>query len=153
MRKSRYAIEAEGPQGETLLFNAANGAFVQLGPEGRACWERAEPDADGVLERLGFLTELNAAEELEAQRAAFDRQRADTSSMTLSFVPTYACNYRCPYCYELGHNKIPGKMDERMMDAIAAFVSDRHDSDGFGALNVQWYGGDPSLALDGPGGA
>ena len=148
MRKSSYTIEAEGPQGEKLLFNAANGAFVQLGAEGRHAWERGQDDSSGILSQLGFLTELSAAQELELQRAAFDGQRADTSSMTLSFVPTYACNFRCPYCYEKGHNKIPGKMDARMMDAIVAFVRDRHASDGFGSLSVQWYGGDPSLALD-----
>ena len=148
MRKSRYVIRTDGPNGEPLLFNTANGAFVQLGSEGIAAWEQAAPDGDGTLVQLGFLTELSADEELEAQRAAFARQRADTSSMTLSFVPTYACNYRCPYCYELGHNKIPGKMDSRMIDAIMSFIRNRHDVDGFETLSVQWYGGDPSLALD-----
>ena len=148
MHKSRYVVEAEGQQGELLLYNTANGAFVQLGTEGRSVWKRSEPDDGGVLAQLGFLTELSADEELEVQRAAFDRQRADTSSMTLNFVPTYACNFRCPYCYELGHNKIPGKMNEQMMDAIAAFVRNRHQADGFKSLNVQWYGGDPSLVLD-----
>ena len=148
MRKSRYVVEAQGSQGERLLFNAANGAFVQLGDRGNAAWEQAAPDADGVLVQWGFLTELTADEELEAQRAAFSQQRTDTESMTLSFIPTYACNFRCPYCYELGHNKIPGKMDERMMDAIVSFVRDRHAADGFKSLSVQWYGGDPSLALD-----
>ena len=63
-------------------------------------------------------------------------------------MPTYACNYRCPYCYELGHNKIKGKMDARMMDAICAFAEGRHAQGGFTRLAVQWYGGDPSLALD-----
>ena len=148
MRKSRYVVEAKGSQGEFLLFNTANGAFVQLGSKGAAAWESAVPDKNGDLERLEFLTELTADEELEAQRAAFGRQRVDTSSMTLSFIPTYACNFRCPYCYELGHNKIPGKMDVRMIDAIMAFVNDRYEVDGFGSLSVQWYGGDPSLALD-----
>ena len=106
MRKSRYVIEAEGSKGEALLFNAATGAFVQLGSTGRELWERMEPDADGMLVQLGFLTDMSAADELEAQRAAFDRQRSDTSSMTLSFIPTYACNFRCPYCYELGHRRV-----------------------------------------------
>ena len=148
MRKSRYVVEATGSHGENLLFNTANGAFVQLGPKGQALWECAEADESGVLAQLGFLTQLSAADELEAQRSAFDQQRADTSVMALSFVPTYVCNFRCPYCYELGHNKIPGKMDERMMGAILAFVRSRHEADGFNTLNVQWYGGDPSLALD-----
>ena len=174
MRKSRYVIEAEGPHGESLLFNAANGAFVQLGLEGRTLWGNGtfdafvapaaaadsaanvasaitDPttlDALETLQLFGFLTDLTPEQELQAQREAFDRQRADTTSMTLSFIPTYACNFRCPYCYELGHNKIPGKMDERMMDVIVEFVRNCHAVEGFKSLSVQWYGGDPSLALD-----
>ena len=62
MRKSSYTIEAEGPQGEKLLFNAANGAFVQLGAEGWHAWERGQDDSSGILSRLGFLTGLSAVQ-------------------------------------------------------------------------------------------
>lgn len=152
MQKTRYAIRARGEGGECLLFNASNGAFVQLDGAAREAWETAgeagvSPARDELV-RLGFLTELSPDEELDRQREAFDRQRADTSSMTVSFIPTYVCNFRCPYCYELGHNKIPGKMNKPMMDAIVEFVRGRHAEEGFESLFVQWYGGDPSLALD-----
>ena len=158
LRKTRYRAEAPGAQGELLLYNTANGAFVQLEGAARELWEREAWSRDGgdeamraateTLERLGFLTELSAEDELEACRAAFDEQRADATSMTISIVPTYVCNFRCPYCYELGHNKTPGKMDGSQVDSIVRFVQGRHACDGFESLNVQWYGGDPSLALD-----
>ena len=150
MRRSRYAIEAEGPNGEHLLYNAANGAFAQLSDEVHGSWgaDECAGEVARTLARLGLLTDLTAAEELERQRVLFDRQRADTSQLTFSFIPTYVCNFRCPYCYELGHNKIKGFMDERVMDAIEAFVEFKHAQDGFESLSVQWYGGDPSLALE-----
>ena len=150
MFKSRYAIEATGRQGEPLLYNASNGAFVQLGAAARACWETGDFEADAVKELVdcGLVTELSPEDELERQRDLFDRERMDTSHLTISLVPTYVCNYRCPYCYELGHNKIKGKMNARTMDAVESFVQFKYEQDSFGRLSVQWYGGDPSLALD-----
>lgn len=150
MRHSRYVVEAIGGDGDRLLFNTGNGAFVRLGDEALDVWERCDGDcpAGAKLAHLGLLTDLSPEDELARQRDAFDRQRRDTSAMTISIVPTYACNFRCPYCYELGHNKVKGTMDERTMDAVRSFVQGRHAADGFGSLSVQWYGGDPSLALD-----
>jgi len=150
LRRSRYVVEATGGNGEHLLYNVANGAFAQLDEEAHAAWARGscEGALADALELRGFLTKLSAEEEFGQQRALFDCERADTSSLTLSFIPTYVCNFRCPYCYELGHNKVKGRMDERTMDAIMSFVQFKFEQDGFSRLSVQWYGGDPSLALD-----
>lgn len=150
MRRSRYTVEVAGNGGGHLLYNVANGAFAKLDDEAYAVWN--EGACTGAFsEELavrGFLTDLGADEELARQRALFDSQRADTSGLTLSIIPTYVCNFRCPYCYELGHNKVKGKMDGRVMDAVMSFVRDKFEQDRFGTLSVQWYGGDPSLALD-----
>ncbi len=148
MRKSRYTVVAKGENGEHLLYHTATGAFAALDDAAFADFEAAAGPAAQTLAQAGFLTELSAEEELVVQQATFDAARADRTALTLSLVPTYACNYRCPYCYELGHNKIKGKMDERLMQAICDFVESRHAEDGFTRLFVQWYGGDPSLALD-----
>lgn len=150
MRRSRYVVEATGSQGEHLVYNVANGAFARLQDQVYEAWRdgSCQGQAADALKSYGFLTEMSHDEELGRQRELFDRQRADTSSLTLSFVPTYACNFRCPYCYEKGHNKIKGTMDEAVMDAILAFVQFKFEQDGFSRLLVQWYGGDPSLALE-----
>ena len=148
MRKSRYTVAVAGENGKHLLYHTATGAFAELDDAAFADFEAAEGPAAQTLAQAGFLTECSPEEELAFQQAAFDAVRADRSTLTLSFVPTYACNYRCPYCYELGHNKVKGKMDERLMQAICDFVEGRHAEDGFARLSVQWYGGDPSLALD-----
>lgn len=156
MRQSRYAVQAMGSHGEFLLYSTSTGAFVQLDEHAQQVWQDAgkagasgEAEAAAAeLSRVGLLTELSAEDELALQQKAFDVQRADTSKLTLSFIPTYVCNFRCPYCYEIGHNKVQGKMDGAMIDAICEFVDWKHAQDQFGSLSVQWYGGDPSLALD-----
>ena len=149
MEKSRYTVCVEGPNaGEHLLYNTASGAFAAVDD---AAWGEFEAGGGALAEEFalaGFLTGLSPEDELALQREKFDAVRADRSQLTLSIVPTYACNYRCPYCYEIGHNKVKGKMDARMIDAICAFAEGRFGQDGFERLSVQWYGGDPSLALD-----
>lgn len=148
--KSRYVVEVSDQTGRHLLYNTANGAFVELDRTAFESW--CSSTCSGVLEtaleRRGFLTDLSPEEELDRQRRLFDAERADSSHLTLSLIPTYVCNFRCPYCYELGHNDIKGKMDGRIMDAIMSFVQFKYDQDAFENLKVQWYGGDPSLALD-----
>ena len=165
MKRSRYVVETEGAQGELLLYNTSNGAFAQVSPEMRQIWERAgagdagqaceavafqggSEDAVRELVRTGMLTGLSPEEELARQQMLFDAERADSSHLTMSFIPTYVCNFRCPYCYEIGHNKVKGKMDAHVMDAIEAFVEFKYEQDDFKRMTVQWYGGDPSLALD-----
>ena len=149
MHPSRYNVVADSVEsGKYLVYNTASGAFAELDDAAYACLRAGEGSACACLSELGFLTDQTPEEEFAAVQARFDAARADRSALTLSFIPTYACNYRCPYCYEQGHNGITGKMDERTMAAIEDFVSRRFAEDGFGSLSVQWYGGDPSLALD-----
>ena len=148
MHASRYVVEVAGDAGELLLYDTATGAFAALSDEAADGWRMGEGPFAADLARAGFLTELTPEQELAQQQEAFDRTRADVNALALNFVPTYACNYRCPYCYEKGHNGIEGKMDATVMDAIMRLVELIHTRDGFKELTVQWYGGDPSLVLD-----
>lgn len=148
MRKSRYNVCVDGNEGSHLLYNTASGAFAELDDVAYADYQAADGNAANDLAQAGFLTDLTPEQELAAIREKFDKTRADRSALTLSFIPTYACNYRCPYCYEKGHNQVKGKMDADMINVICAFIEQRHEEDDFTRLSVQWYGGDPSLALD-----
>lgn len=151
MRVSSYTISAPAGEGEHVLYNSASGAFALLDDEAFARFESgASDDATlaGELLAAGFLTELDAQAELDEQRRRFAAQRADMSELGLVLAPTYACNYRCPYCYELGHNAIKGMMGEDVMSAVYRFIEARHAEHALSKLSVQWYGGDPSLALD-----
>ncbi|MBO4352123.1 MAG: hypothetical protein J5818_01370, partial [Eggerthellaceae bacterium] len=148
--KSRYVVEASDQLGYHLLYNSANGAFVELDDAAFDSWshDACSGALESTLMRCGFLTDLSPEEELDRQRRLFDAERSDTKRLVFSFIPTYVCNFRCPYCYEKGHNDVKGKMDERVMDAIMTFVQFKYEQDAFERLEVQWYGGDPSLALD-----
>ncbi len=150
LHRSRYTFDCQEPDGKWLFYNTANGAFALADDTVHATLEHPD-EADRIARELAgasFLTELSSDEELAMQREIFDAQRADQDELTLVLAPTYACNYRCPYCYEQGHNSIKGIMDEDVIDAVCEFSADRYEGHAFTKLSVQWYGGDPSLALD-----
>lgn len=99
------------------------------------------------MRAAGFLTEDSPEMELAALRDRFEEARRDPKQMMLGFAPTYACNYRCPYCYEQGMHEEYGVMGTEVMDAVVAFAKARFAERPFEKLLVEWYGGDPSLAL------
>lgn len=152
MHTSRFTVAIETPNGEHILYSSSTGAIAVAGSAAWSAFTAPDaPDASTALvaefAQAGFLTALTADEELARIRNVFDAERADSSTLGLVIAPTYACNYRCPYCYEQGHNAIKGVMDAPVIDAIADFVAERWAATGFAHLSVQWYGGDPSLAL------
>lgn len=170
MRKSRYTVVVEGDAGEALAYNTANGAFAAFDGRARAALEAfgaangvdagsaavataatsdgIDPAIVSVLADAGFLTDRTADEELAAQQARFAAASGDTDRLTLSIAPTYACNCRCPYCYEQDKDTAASMMGPDVRAAILAFVRERFAAHPFSQLSVQWYGGDPSLALD-----
>ena len=155
MHPSRYTIvEHDERSNEYLLYNTANGAFAALDAQAFAVFDAID-NADGAdgelaaqLAKIGFVTDLTPDQELASYHARMQAAWDDHSTFGLSLIPTYACNFKCPYCYEQGHNAIKGKMDGRIMDAVMAFIETHYAEHAFTSLEVQWYGGDPSLALD-----
>lgn len=148
MHASRYNTVIENGT-ELLIYNSASGAFGVLDAQAREAYvnPQAQNSIAAELAHAGFLTELTDEEELAEIRRIFEEDSADTNTLDLCVAPTYACNYRCPYCYEQGHNAIGGIMDDEVTEGICDFVEERYSANPFVQLYVQWYGGDPSLAL------
>ena len=70
------------------------------------------------------------------------RQKFDSSILGLVIVPTYACNFACPYCYE--HDLPNEVMDERTEDAIVRFAL---SFSGIRGVQLCWHGGEPLLGF------
>ena len=171
MKQSRYTLSAKGAGEEHLLYHTASGTFAvadeetwrawrSLPAEGTAGAERPGPaahadaaqstdqtrEAIAQLAAAGFAV-ADDADELGALHAAYRAAQQDRRTLALCLAPTYACNLRCPYCYEKDNEAPTRIMDDRVVHAVGDFVQAVHERDGFSRLEVQWYGGDPSLAL------
>lgn len=71
------------------------------------------------------------------------RNRYDSTSLSLTIAPTRACNFGCPYCYE--SDKMEKKMSVDTQLAIVNFVRRQKNVK---SLNIVWYGGEPTMAID-----
>ena len=85
----------------------------------------------------------NQTDEFLIYKSIILRQRAGRGSMHLTLAPTMDCCFRCHYCFE--QHKEPGKMTEKVMDAIIHHVEAQKD---LKSLNLTWFGGEPLMAID-----
>lgn len=63
--------------------------------------------------------------------------------LSLVIVPTTACNFACPYCFE--PKNISKVMKGEVMDGIISFINNHKKAED---LYLTWYGGEPLLAFD-----
>lgn len=61
----------------------------------------------------------------------------------LIILPTKKCNFRCTYCYE---DFAIGKMSSSIVTGVKKLIERRIST--LRALNLNWFGGEPMLALD-----
>lgn len=77
-----------------------------------------------------------------------DRYVYNADILTVTFIPTYNCNLKCPYCYE-GLNKVNKKIDIQGIDSILKFINNNiaESKEGLSIkkLIVSLYGGEPLL--------
>ncbi len=70
--------------------------------------------------------------------------RYNSPTLGLTIAPTRSCNFACPYCYE--KSRLTDKeMSLDVMNRIVSYVRKHHNDR---KLQVVWYGGEPTEAVD-----
>jgi len=82
-------------------------------------------------------------DEIEFARARHENARQSKSTMNLIITPTLGCNMGCYYCFE---KRTAKQLNESNIEALATLVATRLGE--YQSLHVQWFGGEPLLALD-----
>ncbi len=155
IKLSNYEIMMPLDDSWFLLVNGLYCAFdvVDL-EEGRALAAgKFESIPDEERKRLierGHLTE-SPETELEHLKlmAGYYRKYHAESKLGLLILPTYDCNFRCPYCFERhrlsrGQEWLHKTMSKEMVDAIFKAV-EKEKERGVKAGSCQLYGGEPFL--------
>jgi len=162
MKQSRFNIWVEDypEKGSHLLFNARTQALLQLDSEMKraVC---ALPDSAGLRESIRLGEHIEALKENgvvvsdEAEEAAklvdFFRQLKFESRDALSFeatiLTTYACNFRCVYCFEESVRSSVS-MSSETAQATIAWLSDRIARRNLKKVFLVFYGGEPLVNPD-----
>ena len=112
-----------------------------------------------LLEKLllrGHLTRKSEAEELADMKllARLNKKIYGGYSIGLIIMPTYDCNFRCPYCFEQhrlnkGKDWLSQTMSDEMIEAVFAALKNYKDR-GYDVDHCTFYGGEPLLAKNLP---
>lgn len=104
------------------------------------------------LLRRGHLTQKSEAEELADMKmlGRLHRMIQGRAVAGLTIMPTYDCNFRCPYCYEQhrlkkGQAWLEHTMSQEMAGAVFAALKD-YQQHGCIIKECTLYGGEPLLA-------
>lgn len=143
--------------GKTLLVNGLYGAFdiidkndaqkIQAGNFSELSLELREK----MLSR-GHLTRKNESEEFEDMKilAKISKQIYGRIHVNAVIMPTYDCNFRCPYCYEQhrlskGQDWLNNTMSDETVEAVFSALKNYKER-GFLVDHCVFYGGEPLLA-------
>lgn len=95
-----------------------------------------------VLRDKGFLIPSNVREK-DMLRSWHEQARTSNRSLSLTVIPTLACNFRCVYCYQ---EHRPATMKPEVERALVRFAGENLREGG--TLSITWFGGEPLLRMD-----
>jgi uncharacterized protein len=163
MRISTYEIvlpligtDGKEIEGKTLLVNGLYSALDVVDTE------VAEKLKNGEFEGIPFALRERLMVRGHITRKDEDGELADARllgriwkklighySTTPVILPTYDCNFRCPYCFERhrltrGQEWLGHEMKPEMVDAVFAALQKQRDK-GYKINGISFYGGEPFL--------
>ncbi|MBN1625701.1 MAG: radical SAM protein [Deltaproteobacteria bacterium] len=94
------------------------------------------------LKDNGFLINRAVSEIDYIKQGYFKQRDAQKKDLSLTILPTLACNFRCIYCYEK-HDALSmtPEVEEALIKMVDQNLSEK------GSLFVTWFGGEPLLKL------
>lgn len=154
MKPSRYNYSIILPDGRSLFFNFYTLNLIVLHGEesvlahkilknpGGSLIGTQESKLKNLFVEKGFIID-DEINEVELLKESHQKSCEDTKNLSLTIVPTLACNFRCTYCYQTGNFQT---MSKKIENVLVHFVEDKIQKGG--SLSVTWFGGEPLLKLD-----
>ena len=108
--------------GKSYLINLLSGNADILAPlESEEIKKGRVPQKGDFIEK-GYVVE--ESEEIARYREAYLQflDERDKDEIQLIFIPTYACNFSCSYCYQSGYMNRDEGLQEKVTDAFFAYV-------------------------------
>jgi uncharacterized protein len=125
-----------------LLANLLSGQADLLEADEAAPLLRGEPPDDPALVDKGYVVDPEA-EEARFRRAYLDHlDDRDSDEVQLFYVPSYACNFGCSYCYQRSYEMPASKPQDAVVGAFFAYVDRKFAVQ---KKYVTLFGGEPLL--------
>ncbi len=147
MKISKYNLFCKFKRNEYILHNMISKETVLLNKKEFKDFKNMSGDSDFCKELLnsGFYIPNNQNEIIRIREE--NRQACqDYSNLNITLVPTFACNFKCKYCYQNGlDNSI---MKDEDIEVFIEFIKRRLSKHKSKSFHLSWFGGEPLLVYD-----
>lgn len=150
MKCSRFNVLTQIDDG-LIIYNTLSEGVLQLDPQYADQYidfanqriTTLEKELQDNLIKGNMLVEDNL-DEIGYLKVKNSIGRFSNQSFAITIAPTMKCNFRCPYCYEKGHNYT--SMSKEVVEEVKEYFRQLQEQTKY--LMVAWYGGEPLLAFD-----
>lgn len=131
------------------LYNSQSNFLSEITPEfhriiANGDWESLPAEVLDELFKQKVITDSNDVfDYYNTELIRFNSMNYDRSNMSLVLVPTTACNFACPYCFE--PKKSPKTITDDVIDNLKDFIKGHDNTRN---LHLTWYGGEPLVAFN-----
>lgn len=157
MRLSNNTIVvADYPQpGDALLYNTRTQALVKINDELKRTLDDYAEAPEGVkaryaqdiaaLHTMGIVVR-DENEDRERLRDFLQQMKfgVNPSVFAVTILTTYACNFKCTYCFEES-SRTHEKMTIETADQAMNWLKEKVTANGYRELHITFYGGEPLL--------
>ena len=148
MVASRYNLITKLDEVNYALFNPLSGAFDIVDESTAQTLQPGKLPADTdpmiYLER-GYFFESKTEEENYIQERYQDfLKESSLNKAQFLFIPSYSCNFHCPYCYQKGLPSSPDKDSNGLLQAFVDFIKS-YKFQNKKEVMVTLFGGEPLL--------
>lgn len=131
------------------LFNSRNSFFAEIPIElfdiiKNNDLDKLDNDDINDLTNKGIIVDSDSQYDFyNEEKIRYLTSLCDRDTLSLVLVPSTACNFACPYCFE--EKKHPKIADKNFDEDLINFINDHIAAK---QLSIIWYGGEPLLAFD-----
>jgi uncharacterized protein len=90
----------------------------------------------------GYVTDPTQEDKLYRQKYLDFIDSRDNDEVQIFFVSTYACNFKCTYCYQSGYDNTPSPLKKEVIEAFFAYIRDHFAGR---RKYITLFGGEPLL--------
>lgn len=149
MKRSFYSFEKDFGSDCKMIYSSKTGGIVLLEGIQKQLYETGHyehPELSNLVDE-GFIVDENKPE-IDDIRNWHELYCSEDALMNVTLMSSESCNFGCPYCfqYQLNECNMRPEVYDATYKLIRNYVS-RSEADK--ALRISWFGGEPTLDLQG----
>ena len=135
-----------------ILFNTLSGEIYSLDSTLESAVKNKNLDLLNAQTKEHFLRSHiildDNYDEDRVYKHLYNKQKYQARSLTVTILLTWACNFKCVYCYEGGGEALSDTMTAETAEKVIDFIINSATSKGVQSLHIVLFGGEPLLNIN-----